>query len=283
MKKYFILCLIIISYVNHYSQPMPLSLGNSWVWEGENGTRHKVTIIDSGVVFNGKRYFTSGSGSYARYDDSDSIYYYVNMIDSQEVAYYKKGINTYDTINFLYYGLPSFFYLESEIPAIVFDSLVTIKWVSYDYFGLVRNDRLWTEEFGMLSERDAVTGTVFSTLLGCVIDGKVYGDTVTVSVDDYLTEVPNQFKLYQNYPNPFNPTTVISWQSPVGSWQTLKVYDVLGNEVATLVNEYREAGSYKVEFSTGSIGNASELPSGVYYYKLSVGNFSDVKKMMLIK
>ncbi len=98
---------------------------------------------------------------------------------------------------------------------------------------------------------------------------------------DVLT--PDKFSLEQNYPNPFNPTTVISWQSPVGSWQTLKVYDVLGNEVATLVNEYREAGSYKVEFSTGSIGNASELPSGVYYYKLSVGNFSDVKKMMLIK
>ncbi|WP_348342550.1 T9SS type A sorting domain-containing protein [Ignavibacterium sp.] len=88
---------------------------------------------------------------------------------------------------------------------------------------------------------------------------------------------PDKFTLEQNYPNPFNPTTVISWQSPVSSWQTLKVYDVLGNEVVTLVNEYREAGSYKVEF------DASELPSGVYYYKLSVGNFSDVKKMMLIK
>jgi hypothetical protein len=88
---------------------------------------------------------------------------------------------------------------------------------------------------------------------------------------------PFEFSLHQNYPNPFNPTTVISWQLPVGSHQTLKVYDILGNEVVTLVDEFREAGSYKVEF------NASALPSGVYYYKLSAGNFSDVKKMMVVK
>ncbi len=88
---------------------------------------------------------------------------------------------------------------------------------------------------------------------------------------------PFEFSLHQNYPNPFNPTTVISWQLPVGSHQTLKVFDILGNEVVTLVDEFREAGSYKVEF------NASALPSGVYYYKLSAGNFSDVKKMMVVK
>ena len=64
--------------------------------------------------------------------------------------------------------------------------------------------------------------------------------------------ITNDFVLYQNYPNypnPFNPSTLISWQSPVGSWQTLKVYDVLGNEVATLVDEYKPAGTYEVEFS----------------------------------
>lgn len=88
---------------------------------------------------------------------------------------------------------------------------------------------------------------------------------------------PFEFSLHQNYPNPFNPTTVISWQSPVSSHQMLKVYDILGNEVATLVDEFREAGSYKVEF------DASDLPSGVYYYKLTAGNFTDVKKMMVVK
>ena len=83
--------------------------------------------------------------------------------------------------------------------------------------------------------------------------------------------------LYQNYPNPFNPSTKISWQSPVSSHQTLKIYDVLGNEVATLVNEYRNAGSYEVDF------NASALSSGVYFYKLQAGDFVQTKKMMLVK
>ena len=89
--------------------------------------------------------------------------------------------------------------------------------------------------------------------------------------------IPKNFNLYQNYPNPFNPTTTISWQSPVGSWQSLKIYDILGREVATLVNEYNPAGKYEIEF------NASSLPSGVYFYKLHTGNFVQTKKMILMK
>jgi len=85
------------------------------------------------------------------------------------------------------------------------------------------------------------------------------------------------YKLEQNYPNPFNPTTKISWQLPVSGWQTLKVYDVLGNEVATLVNEYRPAGSYEVEF------DASNLSSGVYFYQLKAGSFIEAKKMILLR
>ena len=96
------------------------------------------------------------------------------------------------------------------------------------------------------------------------------------SVENYLVS-PNSFSLTQNYPNPFNPSTKISWQSPVGSWQTLKIYDVLGNEVATLVNEYKPAGRYEVEW------NASELPSGVYFYQLRAENYIETKKMTLVK
>ena len=75
-----------------------------------------------------------------------------------------------------------------------------------------------------------------------------------VSVEDENTlQSPITFNLYQNYPNPFNPTTKISWQSTVSSWQTLKVYDVLGNEVATLVDEEKPAGSYEVNFDAAGI------------------------------
>ncbi|OGU79010.1 MAG: hypothetical protein A2254_01605 [Ignavibacteria bacterium RIFOXYA2_FULL_35_9] len=106
---------------------------------------------------------------------------------------------------------------------------------------------------------------------------------------------PEKFSLEQNYPNPFNPSTKISWQSPVRSWQTLKVYDVLGNEVATLLNEEKEAGSYEVEFQSaarlpdGQVGNR-QLASGVYIYRLQVypansevGSFTDTKKMILLR
>ena len=89
--------------------------------------------------------------------------------------------------------------------------------------------------------------------------------------------IPTEFELLQNYPNPFNPSTKISWQSPVGSHQTLKIYDVLGTEVATLVDEYKEAGTYEVEF------NAEGITSGIYFYKLQAGSFTSVKKMILIK
>jgi photosystem II stability/assembly factor-like uncharacterized protein len=92
---------------------------------------------------------------------------------------------------------------------------------------------------------------------------------------------PKDFLLQQNYPNPFNPSTKISWQSPVGSWQTLKVYDILGNEVATLVNEYRSAGSYEVDFQ--STAGSHQLANGVYFYQLRVGDFVETKKMILLK
>ena len=85
------------------------------------------------------------------------------------------------------------------------------------------------------------------------------------------------FELFQNFPNPFNPTTKISWQSPTGSMQTLKVYDVLGREIATIINEYKPAGKYEINF------NASSLPSGVYFYQIKAGDFVQTKKMILLK
>ena len=85
------------------------------------------------------------------------------------------------------------------------------------------------------------------------------------------------FNLLQNYPNPFNPTTVIKFQIPTASKVSLKVFDILGNDVSDLVNEQREAGSYEVEF------DASNLPSGVYFYKMQAGKFVAVNKMILLR
>ncbi len=94
-------------------------------------------------------------------------------------------------------------------------------------------------------------------------------------------QLPTEFALMQNYPNPFNPSTVISYQLPVSGEVTLKIYDILGNEVATLVNEYRNAGSYEIEFNPES--SIKSLASGVYFYQLKAGSFIETKKLMLLK
>ncbi|MCU0332412.1 MAG: T9SS type A sorting domain-containing protein [Ignavibacteriaceae bacterium] len=99
----------------------------------------------------------------------------------------------------------------------------------------------------------------------------------TTSVQQTSNETPMSFLLNQNYPNPFNPSTVISYQLPVSGNTTLKIYDVLGNEVATLVNEEQSAGNYEVDF------DATGLSSGLYFYKLQSDNFVETKKMLLMK
>ena len=91
------------------------------------------------------------------------------------------------------------------------------------------------------------------------------------------SEIPTKFDLLQNYPNPFNPTTQIKFDIPKQGFVSLKVYDVLGKEVANLVNEVKAAGSYAVEFDGAS------LSSGIYYYRIESGSFVNVKKMVLIK
>ncbi|GIV45299.1 MAG: hypothetical protein KatS3mg036_0117 [Ignavibacterium sp.] len=121
--------------------------------------------------------------------------------------------------------------------------------------------------------------------------GGVNENTAAVNIVEYIMdqptdvemnfEVPGEFLLAQNYPNPFNPSTKIRFVIPnVGSelaQTVLKVYDILGNEVATLVNEEKPAGVYEVEF------DARNLSSGIYFYKLSSGSFTETKKMILLR
>ncbi|MBZ0184077.1 MAG: T9SS type A sorting domain-containing protein [Melioribacteraceae bacterium] len=108
-------------------------------------------------------------------------------------------------------------------------------------------------------------------------DGKFeYSETITVE-SFRATNLPTEFALQQNYPNPFNPTTSIEYSVPSREYVILKVYDVLGNEVVTLVNEQKSAGHYKVSF------NAINLASGLYIYRIQVGEFNSVRKMMFIK
>lgn len=118
--------------------------------------------------------------------------------------------------------------------------------------------------------------------LGSTYQYKIQSVDVTGTTEDLTTlsvtvDAPKSYAMYQNYPNPFNPTTVIMYQLPTNSFVTLKVYDIIGREVSTLVNEQKSMGQYEVTF------DGSNLASGVYFYRLQAGSFVQTKKLVLLK
>ena len=140
-----------------------------------------------------------------------------------------------------------------------------------------------------------ISNNEFSVYIGTPGNGVLLYKTQITFIDEETNElIPDQFRLYQNYPNPFNPSTRIQYALSSRQFVSLKVYDVLGNEIATLVNEEKPAGSYEVEFSAiggASGGDAFSLPSGVYFYQLraedpsssSGQGFIQTKKIVLLR
>ncbi|MBK8983186.1 MAG: T9SS type A sorting domain-containing protein [Ignavibacteria bacterium] len=116
-----------------------------------------------------------------------------------------------------------------------------------------------------------------SEQVGYVVRTDSFLNFKTTSIQNYNLLVADKFELYQNFPNPFNPVTKITFSIPVSGNISIKVYDITGKEIKTLVNEFRNAGTYDTEF------NGADLSSGVYYYKMETGSFTEIKKMILIK
>jgi photosystem II stability/assembly factor-like uncharacterized protein len=163
---------------------------------------------------------------------------------------------------------------------------------------------LWTSDSGLTwNEQGTPQGAVIYGLqftdkrTGYAVgeDGtilKFITPPVEINVEESLP--PSGFRLNQNYPNPFNPSTKISWQSSTGSWQTLTIYDMLGNKIATPVDEYKPAGSYEITFDASDLtGGKNGLSSGIYFYSLKAvdinsnnsdkTNFTSTNKMLLLK
>ena len=140
--------------------------------------------------------------------------------------------------------------------------------------GFVKGNGTTTEQHAYTyTDKNLNKGKYSYRLKQCDYDGSFeYSDVVSVDFN-----IPLKFSLEQNYPNPFNPSTEIQFSLPKSGFTTLKVYDITGREVAVLVNEQKQAGTYSTEF------NASKLASGVYFYRLTSGNFSAVKKLLLLK
>ncbi len=153
--------------------------------------------------------------------------------------------------------------------------------------------RSWIKAADMPEKRNSNTSTVLKDGTILVIGGndslasmaiRYIPDSTLVGIKNSKKELPLSFTLYQNYPNPFNPSTRIKYSIPqletlhgMSQQVQLKIYDILGREIATLVNKKLSPGNYEVTF------DATGLPSGIYFYKLTAGNFTDVKKMILMK
>jgi hypothetical protein len=109
-----------------------------------------------------------------------------------------------------------------------------------------------------------------------------YENNFPINVNQVSSNIPDKFELMQNYPNPFNPNTIIRFQIKDSRFVTLKVYDVLGREVEILINDFQKAGVYETQFP-GNHSTINQIASGVYFYKLAAGDFTAVKRMVLLK
>jgi hypothetical protein len=148
--------------------------------------------------------------------------------------------------------------------------------VSFNKIGFIEGKGTTAEiQTYKYTDGDVSNGKYFYRLKQIDFDGTFeFSDAINV-----LVGTPSSFELSQNYPNPFNPTTSIKFQIPQSSIVSLKIYNILGKEVAVLVNEFKEAGNYQINFDAGTKG----LTSGVYFYKLNAGNLSSTKKLILLK
>jgi hypothetical protein len=190
------------------------------------------------------------------------------------------GLLMYDGMDWVFYNQNNSNLQAYWVRNLVTDSLGNL-WMSGD--GLIMYDGNDFTQY--TAQNSGLYSTNISDIQIDEFNNKwiIHPNAISVYNEDGITSVaeelhlPNAFKLQQNYPNPFNPTTTINYQIPKISFVTLKIYDVLGSEIATLVSEEKPVGNYEVEF------DGSGLTSGVYFYTLQAGDFVETKKIVLMK
>jgi photosystem II stability/assembly factor-like uncharacterized protein len=139
------------------------------------------------------------------------------------------------------------------------------------------NGITWTTTNTIETKTDIAISRTGGTVWIATVSDRILHNSTGVGISTISSELPDGFSLSQNYPNPFNPSTKIKFDVFKSSFVKLAVYDILGREVSSLVNQQLQAGTYEYEF------NAAALNSGTYYYRISTDNFSEIKKMVLIK
>ncbi|MHA2101430.1 MAG: T9SS type A sorting domain-containing protein, partial [Candidatus Kariarchaeaceae archaeon] len=273
----FLLCFVF--YSNVYSQVLkessyfPLQIDNQWFFSSQNDTLSE-TVADTqrigGNLYYSFEKFRDFSGFLFRVFDN-RVYIFA---DTSEYLWYDFNADSGNSWIVPPLGHPyngGIFTMQSKTDTVV--TPVESFTECYRIHHLIGADAEFVEWFAPgvgIVQRDVIT---------------IAGLRKWILVDRVITSVrtstgfviPKLYSLSQNYPNPFNPSTIIKYQIPQLSFVTIKVYDVLGSEIITLVNEEKPLGSYEVEF------NAANLPSGIYFYRLQAGNFVETKKMVLMK
>ncbi len=252
------------NYLSIYFEPECAIVGDKW------------EILTDSLASNGK-YVTVESGIQslaAAPTDSASAVYIPFSTDTSG------SFNIYLRVNCPTYDDDSFWAKMDNGEFAMYNGLVTTgwQWVKLESYDLTKGEHTFTityREDGAKLDKICISNNP-SAPTGMGGEAENICDNPTTGVKN-LMKIPHGFSLEQNYPNPFNPSTKISYSLPERNFVTLKIYDVLGNAITTLVTEEEPAGNYEINF------NAVNLSSGTYFYKLTAGKYSEVKKMILIK
>ncbi len=227
----------------------------------------------------------------------DGSYYYPEMMEGFNIYIYKNYQNRPDSL--IYFAANQSYSLENSLTTIILENPANLiaghywisvqaitdmntwygeVWIWYLITTEVENEALYKNPGNPFGPFDWTQVHNPPSVSGTDMYFKLYGTIVSATgITEDEVNIPSTFELEQNYPNPFNPSTKIKYSVPQSSNVLLKIYDVLGKEVATLIDEEKPAGNYEVEF------NASNLSSGTYFYRLRSGNFVETKKMILLR
>jgi len=270
----------------------PLKVGNRWTWQGfaypiMPPLNISQKIISTRIINNHLYYFSrldhfhnngfiqNTNYTYSRIDSLTGNLYNYDTVSHTDCLMDSLNIRKNDSA---YTCGGRWYKCEDTANYSIFSQSIKSKLVYWtDYFEGGERHRL---VLGIGKVRSDQYGAQFSmghTLKGCLIDGILYGDTSLVGINQLSSEIPEQFSLSQNYPNPFNPVTNIQFTLPRSEFVKITIYDALGKETESLVQQDLYAGSYETQW------NASDYPSGVYYYSITAGEYTETKKMVLIK
>ncbi|MDP1675714.1 MAG: T9SS type A sorting domain-containing protein [Bacteroidota bacterium] len=268
----------------------PIHIGDTWIYKIDTTDLHVIETIQKDTTMNnGKRYFLRikekknlvlgellNLGFFYERIDTNTLQAF-NFSNNYEVRTDSLLSNKGDTSSFktIYAdnGIDNIFGKDRAFRTIKFPFPPFETVLKYLHgIGITqRTENAYYDEYPF-----SLSSSSKYNLLFAKINGVEFGLN-PLSVEDEHNSIPTIFSLSQNYPNPFNPATVITYQTPVTNFVTLKVYDILGREVETLVNDIQEAGYYSATF------NALKLSSGIYIYQLRSKNFVETKKMMLLR